>query len=296
MTIENLLQLSRPPKGIGVYVRNLSRKFRAKHTPERMVRRLKAAGVRTVAFQAVWQDHQRGHKESNAGVLAPYVRACVDAGMTVGLWGFPQPNRLTEYFTSFKERTAECGGGIGYENGTISFWLHDPEVYWKPQRKAVKGQNPALMRGEFREAVQGQIPVTVADLDMAARWLIGDDLRARREAQVPSVGVTSYGIASWHPIPYGVFLGLAGYTWGSPQLYSTQDALTARGLKEWREFCKVLVPSVPAFGRNSKHHLAKHLRRFEGDDIHGLMVWSYRQIDRLEARTLKAFAEERGWL
>ena len=274
------------PVGLGVYVRNLDRRFRARRTPQQFAKRMKDHGFRNVWLQACWSDH-RGHRESNRGQVRPYAEACAAAGLTVGLWGFPSPVAIEPYFDSMVQRASECGGGVD-KGGVIQSLLHDPELPWK-----VKGgkhrEVPMSMRGQG-EAIEGDGLIdSMEELNECAHRFMGADAIARQEIGVPSVGNTSYGMAAWHPIPYEIF---AQYGWQSPQLYSVTPSQVAKGIKQWRDLgAGYIVPSVPAFGKNSGPRLAAHLDAFVPHGIKGAIVWSSRQISAAELRTLQAFSE-----
>lgn len=282
------------PTGVGVYLRNFTQEFRLKWPAKKLAQRLKDYGIKHAAILACWDDHY-GFQRNNQIVAGQYAEALHKQGIMVGLWGFPHPDRVAQYITRLTEATDECGGGLA-NGGPIAYWLHDPEIYWK-----FKGERIGLgMRGQG-EAVQGVEPGVRKEgyLNDRADELVVEDMVARSIAGVPGCGLTSYGMAEWHPIPYRQILEY-GHIWGSPQLYSVSPAMVDKGLKSWQERGSVVnIPSVPAFGKNSERALAKHLASFVDPgtpvDISGIIVWSYPQLNKQEFAILQEFSEKQGW-
>jgi hypothetical protein len=105
------------------------------------------------------------------------------------------------------------------------------------------------------------------------------------------LGVTSYGMSDYHRnFPWAEFT--AG--WGSPQLYDVTADQVDHGIASWRTMGWThMVPSIPAFGPKSEQNLDDFLECFVdgGEDIAGMIVWSWMSISRGEWRTLARWAE-----
>jgi len=107
-------------------------------------------------------------------------------------------------------------------------------------------------------------------------------------------GITSYGMAKGHPnFPWKEF---GGCGLGSPQLYSVGPKDVDRGIRMWRDYGWThIIPSVPAFGKNSGDRMHSHLSNFvDGEEnIAGFLIWSYRQLQRAEWKVVARWSE---WL
>jgi hypothetical protein len=120
------------------------------------------------------------------------------------------------------------------------------------------------------------------------------------------VGVTSYGVPSWHRMPWRPLASalIACGGWYSPQTYKSalraDDA--ARAMRETRALfgaCPV-VPSIPAYDVDTTDKVGEveQMRvatERMGAGVDGLAVWSDPQLSASERGVLKAYAEKRGW-
>jgi hypothetical protein len=238
------------PKGVGIYVRNISRRIHG--SPDDMAANARLHGVDFVALQCAWQtDDGKEHRDSNEGDLEDYAAALLAKGVEVGVWGYPHddPQRIAE----FTERCEEA-----MDQAQASFLLIDPEKPYKGNRDA-------------------------------AAALVGDvvPMCARRGVQI---GVTSYGITSYHRTMPWQELGGVGF--GSPQLYSVSKRGIRRGMNEWRAAgWSHLLPSVPAYGTYAGRKLRRRLEDY--GDVPGVIVWSWRQLDGREWQALAAYSAAR---
>lgn len=270
------------PTGIGVYARTLST---ATHgTPEQMAKRLQDHGVSWVAFLACWQDKSGPGKSfaqrvPRRDVVRRYIDACARAGIDVWLWGFPWVGREELYIEAMRS----------YSGAPVRGWLHDPEVSYRDRDK----RPPPGSRGQG-EAVDAESDATASYAARRAQLLIELDAAARAELRLAPSGITSYGMAQWHALPWSQLA--AGGAWGSPQLYTVSPDQVDAGLHAWsdRGFA-TLLPSIPTYGPKSGAALDAHLAAFvdDGDEptIDGFAVWSYQQTGASEWRTLARWAE-----
>lgn len=277
------------PKGIGIYLRDLTKDFRDKWKPAKFAKYLKEHAIRHAYVLAFWDE---GHtfRKYNHNFAAPYVQAMINEGIEVGIWGFPHPLHADRYVQAM----AEVSQVLTKNGGKISCWLHDPELPWKP-----KGAPRAVdtgLRGQG-EAIKGEgTNVNKAALSELALELCQKEAIERAILKIPGVGITSYGMAKWHPIPYNIF---AGYGWSSPQLYSVNPINVDLGMQMWVDRgSQVLIPSVPVFGPNTESRLSKHLNAFidqADNQPQGFVVWSFPQMSPMEARILRSFSDRKGW-
>lgn len=269
------------PTGIGFYARTLSE---ATHgTPKAMAARLRDHGARWVAFLACWQDRSGpgktfAERTPRRDVHDRYVAACREAGLDVWLWGFPWIGHEDAYVDALERHMTPAIRGL----------LHDPEVSYRDKSKAP----PKGSRGQA-DVVEGDADSTTSRAAAGARRLIELDRKLVLERGLAPSGITSYGVAQFHAMPWAELA--AGGAWGSPQLYSVGDELVESGLEGWmaRGF-STLLPSVPTYGPNSGAKLDAHLARFvrEGrPTIDGFAVWSYQQTGGSEWKTLARWAE-----
>ena len=277
------------PTGIGVYIRDLTKPLRDKWPPKRLAKFFKDHAIRQVYLLAFWDEGGNNFRMFNRNIARPYVDAFTTAGIEVGVWGFPHPNQVSRYIATMSELSQNFG-----DKGQIKYWLHDPELPWKP-RNAPKASD--TMRGQG-EAIKGDgSSLNLDKLTDLALELCQHDSIERRIIGVESVGITSYGMARWHPMPWMVF---AQYGWSSPQLYSVSPANVDAGLKMWADNgATSFSPSIPVFGPNSQNKLHAHMHAFvdEGTPVkvNGFVVWSFNQLANLEARTLRSFSDKMGW-
>lgn len=278
------------PKGFGVYLRDLTKDFRDRWPAAKLAKHLKDHHVKHVYILAFWDEGGSVFRRYNRNVGKPYVEAFIKEGITVGIWGFPHPDFVQRYVEMMADTTYNFA-----PKGGITHWLHDPELPWKAKGNpratdmGLRGQGEAI-KGFGSNKNKEQLSELAIELCQA-------EAVERAMLKVPGVGITSYGMAKWHPIPYDVF---AGYGWSSPQLYSVNRSNVDLGLSMWADRgSHVFIPSVPVFGPNSDVRLSTHLNAFldEGTpvDVTGFVVWSFPQMSPMEARTIRSFAEKVGW-
>lgn len=270
------------PTGIGFYARTLSE---ATHgTPKAMAAKLRDHGATWVAFLACWQDRSGpgktfAQREPRRAVHDRYVEACAAAGLDVWLWGFPWLGRETEYLEAMRRHVTPA----------IRGFLHDPEVSYRDKRRPP----PKGSRGQA-DVLEGDDDATETRVVDCARALIHGDAALVAELGLRPSGITSYGVAQYHALPWAQLS--AGGAWGSPQLYTVGPELVDAGLAGWKaRGFDVLLPSVGTYGENSGAKLDAHLARFvdSGNEptIDGFAVWSYQQTGGVEWKTLARWAE-----
>ncbi len=270
------------PSGLGVYCRTLTT---ASHgTPKQLATKLKENNFSFVCFMACWQDKQGPGKSfrqlpTNLAVLRQYVVACQAAGLEIYLWGFPWIGHEDAYDQAMREATTACGPGV------VKGWLHDPEVSFRDKNAKAA---PKSSRGQG-EAVDAAPEGDATKVQASAAKLVAQWKKAEGELGLCASGVTSYGMATFHPLPWDTFSG-EGAFWGSPQLYTVGATQVDEGIESWRSHgFDVLLPSVPAYGENSAGKLDGHLNRFVdgNENISGFVVWSYPQISPFEFGVFK---------
>lgn len=275
------------PKGIGVYCRSLTPTTHG--TPAQLARRLSSTGCTFVAFLACWQDRSGPGKTIRQVVpprdtLRAYADACKLAGVDVWLWGFPWIGRESDYMQAMTSAAASISGGV-------RGFIHDPEVSYRDKSAP---RAPLASRGQG-EAVDAAPEADGSRTARCAQTLLELDAQARASLRLDPSGITSYGMADWHSLPWRQLAGDGGL-WGSPQLYTVTPAQVDAGLASWRDRgFRRLLPSVPTYGPNSGAKLDAHLARFvDGGGeptIDGFLVWSYQQTGREEWATLERWAE-----
>ncbi len=275
---------STAPAGIGFYARALAEQTHG--TPEQLAAKVLLHGGSFVAFMGCWQDRKDGGPRLlpiSAERTAKYARAAHAAGLEVWLWGFPWVNRERQYADEMSKMVRACGG-------VVRGLIHDPEVSYKDRRAKAA---PASSRGQG-EAVTAGPEAGAATVRRGAQELMRLDRELVTAHGLATSGVTSYGMADWHALPWDVFASTG--CWGSPQLYTVSPAQVDQGLRSWRAAgFHELLPSVPAYGDNSGRALDAHLARFvDGDepDIRGFVVWSYQQVGGVEWSTFDRWATQ----
>jgi len=278
------------PKGIGLYIRGLSRKKQG--TPKAAAKKAADNGVSFVTIMSCWQDVHNGkerflHSNGKTGtIIAEYAQAFADREIQVWIWGFPRAGGEDQYIERLNHVTGACGG-------TVHGWIHDPELFYKWNGRVRK--TPANMRGQPEYTGEYTAPGSrPARRKRAAKKLIELTEEAVRVTSITSYGITSYGMAQYHKnFPWSEF---GGYGFGSPQLYSVDAKQIDWGIAKWRELgWSHIVPRVPLFGKNSGAKMHDHLSNFvDGtENISGLLFWSWRQASREEWKILARWAH---WL
>ena len=239
---------------IGVYVRALKEKIHG--TPEQAARRAHDHGLTMVPILACWQS-PKGTALSNgktAERIIRYAEAFEAAGVDPWLWGYPWATRIDEYVDRIQ-------GLMHRARGLFFGHISDPELGLKPRD------------GRTREQCEAAALQLSEISDM----------------------VTSYGMAAGPPdLPWTQLAAVHPPRLpaiGSPQFYKTPPADIPRGLDAW-ERCGFdgLVPSVPAYGPYSKGELDGYLAGL-APRSRGFLVWSWRQMDALEWRTVAQWSE-----
>lgn len=274
--------MTTPPTGVGLYIRTLS--TRTHGTPDQAAKKAADNGISFVAILACWQD-KLGHREPHSTVtLARYAHAFKRAGVDVWLWGFPKAGSEEQFVESFQRLTRAC-------DGYISGWLFDPEVFYKWRQRGAGGDHGGTMRTGRKEYSIFARPLNAPEpvIRERAKLLMSSTLDAMDESL--GLGVTSYGATWFHDnFPWSEF---GGHGWGSPQLYSAPKDMIDRGIQSYRDYgWDTIIPSVPTFGDKSGRLLDDHLHDFiDGNDIHGIIAWSWRQTSAIEWWTLAQYAE-----
>ena len=269
--------LKTEPRGLGVYIRRLSKKHHG--TPAECARKAKENNVSWVAILCAWQDRKGTadrHLEINSPAkIAEYAKALEDEGIDCWVWSFPRAGWVIEH-----SRTVRAALAIPSVRGI----LLDPEIYFK--WTSDEGGEVSGMRGT-REAVDD--PDARGSKDWARYWarqLVRETLDIMDESH--GIGITSYGVQRFHPnFPWFDFGGVG---FGSPQLYRVSRNLVWESVNTWGDQYESILPSIPTFGDQSGANLQGHLDKFEGLDIQGICVWSWKQTDRREWATLRKWA------
>lgn len=274
------------PKGIGIYCRTLASSTHG--TPAAMAKKCRDNGIAFVALLGCWQDKSgpgRTFKQRVDSIARTkeYAQACRDAGLDVWLWGFPWLGHEADYMRAMVNVAHAIGGVRGF--------LHDPEVSYRDKAAVIVDK---ASRGQG-EAVDSQPEGTALSTARAAQTLLELDAQAIADLRLAPSGITSYGMADWHPLPWRQ-LAADGRVWGSPQLYTVSPAQVDQGLASWqRRGFTTLLPSVPTYGENSGAKLDAHLARFvDGGGeptIDGFVIWSMPQTSGVEWPILKRWGE-----
>jgi len=262
------------PRGVGVYTMALGDKWHG--SPTAAAKKASDHGVSFVALLACWQDmrkkgkvgpmvfhHGDANRKDNA--LLRYAEAFNAQGIDVWLWGFPWAGAEERFIASMASATEMCPN-------LISGWLFDPELGYKWKGK---NQSSLSMRGQPEALTNISMSGTKAVRSKQAKKLM--ELAVNAIGERLGLGVTSYGMAKYHPnFPWAEF---GGYGFGSPQLYSVGPQQVDQGIQQWREHgWKTIIPSVPTFGNNDGEKLHNHLSSFvDGhEDISGFIFWVWR--------------------
>ena len=283
-------------EGVGLYIRGLSK---SKHgTPAQAAKKAADHGLSHVAIMSDWQDYRKGKFSHLRGNMRKnrwkaYAEAFKKKDITVGLWFYP--------WAGHEDRLLK-GLDPVCETGLIDYLLPDPELgfKWKGGRRSSK---TGTMRGGQPEAIKGVSATgTQAHRRASAKKLMeGLKNMAHEHRLVHGVGVTSYGVAKYHPtLPWKQFLENADFL--SPQLYTASPKQVDAGIQQWYKHAKdytsqllPMLPSIGTFGAKSGSKMHDHLSAFvDGNEgIDGFIGWSWRQTSRDEWRVLARWAE---WL
>lgn len=280
--------MSKAPPGIGTYARQLSEKTHG--TPAQFAKNHKDNGLSYTALLGCWQDKQgeggtfRQFAGGPVDRMRRYADACIAEGVKVWLWGFPWLGHEAAYMDAMGDMLRALGPR------TVTGVIHDPEVSYRD-----KSNTPPAGSAGQGEAAEGlKAEGTAAQALAGAKKLMELDRKLVTEFGLAPTGITSYGMAKWHALPWAAFAD-GGRTWGSPQLYTVTPKQVDQGLASWaKEGFAGLAPSIPSYGENSGAKLDGHLGNFvNGTEptIDGFVVWSYPQIDGLEWATLKRWSE-----
>lgn len=271
--------------GIGVYLRGLNK---SKHgTPKQAALKAWNNRISFVAIMAMWQEQKNGkdiqlYSNGKSGeLIARYAEAFAERGITVLLWGFPRGGWERPFVQRFVDVTEVC-------HGTVNGWLIDPEVFFKWKGAASKDLTMRKQPEYSKVAKSSGQKQTRIDQAYA---LVGLMLDAMNESLV--VGTTSYGMAMAHPnFPWQAF---GGFGFGSPQLYSVGKEDVKRGVNKWSELgWQRIIPSVPAFGKNSGENMNEHLFKFTQFGklfVDGFIFWSWRQLDSKEWKIVRTWSD-----
>lgn len=270
----------RMQQGIGIYLRGLTPK---KHgDPEEAAKKAVDHGVSQVFIMGPWQEPKNGRMRILQGNLRrdwlKYADAFANAGVSVGIWGYPWVGGEVDFVESMKKFT----------RGPVTSWLLDPEVGYKWK---VPGAPNALERTDD-VITKGGITEGPETSEALIRKCASELVSLSKEVGV-ELGLTSYGVASWHrQLPWNEFT--RGIDFFSPQLYSVEPRIVTKGLEDWRQFGSrvPMVPSVPLFGKKSGSALHEHLSSFidTKHDVQGFIFWSWRQASKEEWKTIERWA------
>jgi hypothetical protein len=271
--------------GTGLYLRRLSTRIHG--TPEQAAKKAADHNLSFVALMGVWQEYRKGEfDQSNlnlrASRLKRYSEAFQEAGVDVWLWGYPWGGHEEAFVEGMLEADQQA---------LSSGWLLDPELGYKWGHRSDKARTN--MRKQ-PEAIRGVNPNGTRDEreEQATR------LMNLSEEAAKNLGVTSYGLAKWHPnFPWKQFLSHDSAPILSPQLYSISPAYVRKGIRDWHELAsdfdreRTMCASIPTYGVNSNSKLDEHLAAFD-DSVDGFIGWSWLQTNRKEWDILKKYAEK----
>lgn len=239
---------------VGVYIRGLT----SKNNPYEMADKLIENGIDFVTFMIYWQTKEKD-KKINSNYLADYVKIFDAHGISCSVWGYPWCGKEQAFIDRFEWAINECDGRL--ESLDI-----DPE---RGYQGFVVGRNKA--KEGAKKLVNGLLDIMDENLDMKC---------------------TSFGAAHIHrTFPWKEFCcGI-----GSPQFYlEDNDRKITLGLKKWKETGWIeIMPSVPAFGKNSGKNIQRYIENIKkiGDNLNipitGWIFWSYHQINNQEWKLIK---------
>ena len=279
-------------KGIGIYIRGLSAK---KHgSPKEAAKKAKDHGVGHVAIMGAWQEEKGGKITQVTANLRrdrwiPYAEAFAAAGIDVGFWFYPWAGGEKMVLDALEEALTK---GV-----PVAYLLADPELGYKWKGRAHR-RGPIGMRGQG-EAIKRRAAEGTRSARIKAATALMMGLHRLRTEYGAAMGLTSYGMAKYHPnFPWAPFV--LGCDLLSPQLYSVSPEQVDAGIEQWWKLHEqrgqvLMSPSVPLFGKNSGAELHHHLSSFVdgNEDIDGFIAWSWRQASRAEWNTLARWSD---WL
>jgi len=252
---------------VGVYIRRVLSRIHG--GPEELAQRLADLGVSEVIFGAIWQDDAftaRRQIMNSIEVLEEYGLACLAAGMSPGLWGYPAPFIKKTNFISTIGSLLEMQGGDLWD-----LVLTDPEKPYK---------------GHHKELVTHS-----------------QSLRRICQAACTPLGLTTYGVPRWHDGPRGLeyqhMTDPCLYDFVSPQFYVAENSMVTLGLQDWRALADdrreplQVDSSVPAYGPNSGAALPGYVRHMRdtcqdlGLAMGTVYIWSDVQLLGKEPGTRK---------
>jgi hypothetical protein len=112
-----------PPKGIGLYVRRLTRKRHL--SPREFAKKCAEYRIQWLALGGPWHD-KRGEKFINPPeTIEEYAYALHDVGVSVHIWGYPWHDRIDMFIEHMSACTSEV----------IQGWLLNPEIGLKKHPK-----------------------------------------------------------------------------------------------------------------------------------------------------------------
>ena len=280
------------PKGAGIYIRALDPNVHG--LPAQAAKKAKDHGVSFVAIMACWQDIQDGKfRQVDANrrndTMKRYSEAFKKEGIDPWIWGYPWAGHEDAYIESmFNAWVPGVTVGMG----------HDPELGSKWSTKAApKGRT---MRGQ-PEAITG----VAASGSQQVRRGQADKVMHLTLQQLPEGGgyfTTSYGIARYHKnFPWKEYMQFGAI---SPQLYEEDLPAIDGAIDEWLVYKQQatglpvdqiqIVPSVAAYGKMAQLYMRRYLASFllTKHPIHGVIVWSWRQIDEHEWDEIHRFSDD----
>jgi hypothetical protein len=269
------------PTGIGFYIRSLSERVHG--TPKQAAKKARDHGVSFVAIMTMWQEYKKGkfvqylsNGKSGERIKA-YAEAFTAAWIDVYLWGFPWGGHEEAFVQRFLDVTDLCGD-------CIKGWLYDPELGYKWSTK--RPAKDAGMRKQ-PEYTKGVLPIGNRIVrKKQAKKLVELSTSLDVEDLVGTLGITSYGMAQYHRnFPWTEFGVLNDF--GSPQYYTVGPEQIDKGIDKWKFYgWDHIVVSAPTFGKNDGPKLHDYLSNFVdcGEDVHGIILWSWRQTSRDEWR------------
>lgn len=190
-----------------------------------------------------------------------------DAGIDVGVWSFPGESRSASIQESVSAASLLCEAAVEIDASSVMVNIEKPY-------KGKSAEVEALCEAVYAAANERSF----------------------------FCGVISYPIPSYHPDLN--WAAMRGFDFASPMFYTTaQDpALVSRGMGEWEEIVRRIVPSLDGWSGSGVEGAA----RFEADIVRvcgqpadplvpGAIVWSESQMDDAKRAVTRRMAEEYGW-
>lgn len=234
---------------LGVYIRAITMSYGGSRA---VAKKAKDNGLTFVPIMTIWQEANKT-KLINTRQLQDYAEALTEVGVEPWIWGYPWVGKEDEFVDRIVWADDVC-------NGLLRGIIIDPELGY-----------------QFKSSCE----VHARD---GATKLVHETIDAMDEGM--DAGTTSYG--AYHlqgRFPREEFcLGF-----GSPQFYTATGGQIDAGMECWKKYFDEIVPSIPAYGKNSEHHLPTYLDKIGPCD--GYIFWSWPQMSEIEWNLCRELSE-----